>query len=882
MSFPRWLYTVPLRLRSLFRHRQVERELEEELRYHLERRTEEAIAAGMSPEDAGYAALRAMGGLEQRKEECRDARRVNIVHDALQDLRYAGRMLRRGPGFTAFTVLSLALGIGANVAIFGVLNQALLTPPTAFEPDRLAEVELGRARQASFPDFLDLATSGIFPAAAAYSQDQESWSHGERGESVHSWIVTGNYFEMLGVNAGQGRVFTVADASADPLLVVVSHRFWELRMEADPRAVGGAISLNGRPYTLLGILPREFRPLTGPVEVPEVYLPVSAASLGPLDERGRPRVFPIVRLPDGMTHRQAEAALTPLVARLDREYPDPTPRLSKPVRVEGVGSAERLQRHNPELWMLCGALLALSGLVLLIACANVSGLLLVRGVARRREIAMRLAIGASRGRLVRQLVTETLVVALLASGAAVILNVWATTILNRRLMFSTGTVPFELMPDLRLLGYQLGVALLATLLSGLWPALQATRPSLAPALGNDRAGSGQRPSRLRNALVVGQVATSFVLLTVAALFLRSHVVSSRSRLGFDIESTAAATVKLPRDRYAGREQPFMEEAVAKVRALPGVGSASAAALLPLSFATAGAAVRLAENAPETATHTYLNVVGPHYFQTLGIPVLLGREFADQDREGAPAAAIVNQAFARRHSPDSPALGRHLVVADGREPLMVGIVGVVGDARYLWPGEEPRPQVYLSALQTQRVRRVSALVVRTRGSPASAVASLKRTLQGLEPLADVQVTTLRAHVDRAFWPSRIGVGVLGALGALAILLATIGLFGVMSYVVTSSRQSIGVRMALGATRTRVLGLILGNGLKLVGLGASLGLALSLVVPRPLAAFLAAGVTPSDPLSLVAVSLLVAIAGAAASLAPAWRASRLDPMQTLRCE
>lgn len=881
MRFERWLLSLPLRFRSVFRRRQVDAELEEELQYHLERRTQEHLAAGMTPGGARRAALLAMGGVEQRKEECRDARGLNLLLDLLQDLRYTARTLSRGPGFTVFAVLSLALGIGVNVAIFSVLSQVLLRPPTAERPFRLAQIELGRSRQASFPDFLDLARSGIVGPTAAYTVSHEIWRAWGTSETVYAGLVTANYFELVGIRAGQGRTFAEADVSRDPNVVVLSHRFWKRRLRQDPHAVGTALSLGGRTFTVAGVLPPDFVPLTGPVEAPEIYLPIDPAASEFLQDRRQASVFLVARLPDGVGHGQARAAVVSLVEALDREHPLSEPRRAAASRVTGIGTAEQIRRDKSQLWMLCGAVWMMSSLVLLIACANVSNLMLVRGIARRREITMRLAIGASRGRVVRQLVTETLVIAMLGASVALVFNTAATAMVNRALSGVREAVPFEVLPDLRLLGYAMGAALLAAVAAGLWPALQATRPALLPALKVD-ASMTPPPSRVRGYLVVAQVAASFLLLAVAAVFVRSLAATSHATLGFDTEHTAVVTIDVPRERYAGRDGLFEEQVAASLRALPGVVSAGTTALVPLGFATTGTAVWLFGHHENTRADVSANVVGPGYFRTLGVSVTQGREFGEGDHQGAPAVAVVNSAFVRRQVPEGSALGKQLVMREQDKTHTVTIVGVVADTKYLWPGEELRPQMYLCALQGPRLRRVRAVVVRTAGPPEAALTSLTHAASRLEPLAEVRAMTMRGHVDRAFWPSRIAASVLGALGLLGTILAAVGLFGVMSYAVTSRRQELGVRMALGARGAQLLGLVLRRGLSQVAAGASIGLALSLVVPRPLAGFLAAGITPVDAPSLGAVTLLVASTGALASLVPAWRASRLDPMRALRCE
>jgi predicted permease len=882
MGFERWLYVIRLRLRSVFRSRQADRELDDEIEFHLARQTEANLAAGLSPQEARAAAVRRFGGIQQRKEECRDQRRVNLLEHLGQDLRYAMRTLWRSRGFALTACLSLSLGIGVNVAAVGVMSQLLLAPPTAERPERLANLEPGRP-QVSHPELVDLAASRRLGRIAGYSHSSRTWKVGDAGESVHALLVTGNYFDVLGASVAHGRPFSEPEAASDPQVAVLSHRFWTLRMAGIPEALTRPLWLDGRPFEVAGILPPGFRPLSGPVEVPEVYLPATDVTVHGIDDREMRLFSVLARLPEGMAHRQAQNALSVLTSQLARDDPGPDDRVAGSVRVFGVSAADLVTRHSPELWLVCGAALVLAGLILVSACANVSGLLLVRGVARRREIALRLALGASRGRLVRQLVAEALALALPASAAALAMNLSATALLNRALSNSTGVVSFSLIPDASLLFYVLGVAVAAALLTGLWPALQASSPSLAPTLRSAGVlGHGWRSLRARNALVVAQVAVCTLLLAVAALFLRSLGQAALMNPGFDVEQTLVARVSLPRERYEGQEPRFFEEAAARVNEVPGVASAAMVAMAPLSFVTTGGQVRVAEAAPEDAQSSYVNVVGPRYFETMGIPVVRGREFGDGDVEGAPGVAIVNLAFVQRHLGGDDAIGRRLMLGGPHDPAALRVVGVVGDTQYLWPGEEPPPQLYVSALSPQRLRRLRSLVARTSVPPESAAASVRRAVQALEPLAEVRVSTMRDHASWALWPSRIGASVLGALGGLGTLLATVGLAGLLSYVVQSIRPELGIRLALGARRRELVASVLARGLRLVAAGAAIGTALSLLALRPLGGFLAAGIGPADPTSLGVALGLVAIVGGAASALPAWQATRVDPARTLCCD
>jgi putative ABC transport system permease protein len=507
-------------------------------------------------------------------------------------------------------------------------------------------------------------------------------------------------------------------------------------------------------------------------------------------------------------------------------------------------------------------------------------------VSRRREIAMRLALGASRRRLVQQLLVESMVLALLASGVALLFNFWLNMILNR-IRIPNSEMTFQLEPDFRLLLYGLALAVATSMLCGLVPALQATRPRLVPALKDEVQEFGHRRFTLRSFLVTGQVAVSVVLLVTAGLFLRSLLEIGRARPGFEVDHTLVVSVNLVMGQRTGdQEKLFFEQAMDRLEAVPGAWSASCAGIVPLSFAASGDRLRLEGQEDGPGVAAYLNVVGRRYFETLGIPVLRGREFGPGDREGVAPVAIVNEAFLRRYSrmsgPDNDPLGKRLIQGEGPDRRFLEIVGVVADSKYLSLGEAPEPQVYLSYLQPQQVRRVRTLLLRTSGPPAAALVPAKRAITDLDRSAEVEAQTMKEHVARALWPSRIGTLVLGSLGVLGLLLAMVGLYGVMSYAVSRRTSEIGIRMALGASRGLVSWMVLKDGLILLGAGVVIGLAIAALASGPLAMFLASTVSPTDPVTLIGVLVLMALVGTAASLVPARRATAVDPAVVLRRE
>jgi putative ABC transport system permease protein len=878
--------TLLKRLLFLLRRGRFDRELDEEMRFHLEMKTRENLEAGASHEEAHYAAQRTFGNMTLLREVSRDMWGFTSLESLLRDVRYSARTLRKSPGFTLVAILSLALGIGVNTAIFNLFNEVFLKDLSARDPGRLLRIEAGRSGQMSYPNYRDLQENRVFDDLAAYTLSQESWSAGNETRTVRSHLVTSNFFDVLDVQAARGRTFPAAEAQPEqqPQLVVLSHQFWR-RLGSEPHIIGRDLTLNGRPFTVIGVLPEKYRSVAEFGEAPELYLPLSELLVPGLHDRNQSLFIVIGRLPAGLTGRQAEAALTAAARRLEQAYPQQNKDFGR-ASTHAMSGIQKLEKYNAEVWLLAGLLFFVVSLVFVIACANVASMLLARGVNRRREIAMRLALGASRRRLVQQLLVESMVLALLASGVALLFNFWLNMILNR-IRIPNSEITFQLEPDFRLLLYALSLAIATSLLCGLVPALQATRSRLVPALKDEAQEFGHRRFTLRNFLVGGQIAVSVVLLVTAGLFLRSLLEIGGARPGFDVDHTLVLSVNLVRGQHTGeQEKLFFEQAMNRLEAVPGVQSASCAGIVPLSFATSGDRLWLEGQEDGPGVATYLNVVGRRYFETLGIPVLRGREFGAGDREGVAPVAIVNEAFIRRDSdrsrPHGDPLGKRLVQGEGRDRRFLEIVGVVADSKYLSLGEAPEPQVYLSYLQPQQVRRVRSLLLRTVGPPAAALAPVKKAITDLDRSAELEVQTMKEHVARAFWPSRIGALVLGSLGGLGMLLAMVGLYGVMSYAVSRRTSEIGIRMALGASRGLVLWMVLKDGLILLGVGGGIGLAFAALATGPLAMFLASTVSPRDPATLISVLLLIALVGAAASFVPARRATGVDPVVALRRE
>jgi len=877
------------RLLSLFRKRHVERELAAELRFHLEKQIETNIAAGMSPPDARSAATRLFGGVEQIKEDCREIQRLNLIENFIQDVRYGARSLMRTLLLVLVAALSIGLGIGANITIFSLFHAVLLDGPTAREPEHLVHVVAGNSIQISYPNFRDLEESKLFGSLAAYKADPENLVNlrlGDETKAVYSQFVSSNYFDLMGVQPILGRTFSANEArpEGDPHLVILSYGCWQRRFGADAAMLGRVLNLNGHPYTVLGVLPRDFRSVIGYGVAPELYIALNRDLMPYLNTRAGNALNMIGRLPDGATRAQIAAALRIVVRRLGKLYPDDN-RNFEQVRLKAVSGLDRLNGNDDLPVLLFFTVLTIVvGLVLLIACANVAGLLLARGASRRREIAIRLAIGAGRGRIVRQLLTETLLLAMAGTTLGLLFDWCAAALLVRIPLPLPMPIEFHLALDHRMLLYALALCALTTLVCGLVPALQSTRSSLTPALKQELSQFAHRRLTLRNVLVAGQVAVSLVLLVTSSLFLRSLLVIGHTDPGFDIDRTLTAELRLPPNRYTRSQgETFLEQAIDRLSQLPGIASAACANYLPLSFNDRNTVVR-ADGPSEAQFNPAEQVVGHDYFSTMQVPVLRGREFSRSDREGAPQVAIINETLARHHFAQQDPVGKRLIYGWGDHTELIEIVGVVRDTKYLTLGEDAREILYLPYLQHGDLTGGSiSLVVRTQGdAPRSFLPAVKKSIRQADPTIAFEVHIMRDNLALAFWPTRFMTATLGVMGALGLLLAMVGLHGVISYAVARRTNEIGIRMALGASRAQVLRMILADGLSLVAAGAAVGLLVSAAATGPLSALLAAGVRTLDPLIFAGVALMLASVATASTLIAARRSMRIDPISALRYE
>jgi predicted permease len=816
------------------------------------------------------------------------------VERLIADLRYAVRMLAKRPSFTLVAVLSLALGIGANTTIFSVVNALLLRSLPVADPARLVAVYTRDAKNPAmlsgplshlnWKDYREQARSFSGMLGFDWAGMSVATGSGEANLMVGQ-LVSENYFDLLGVRPERGRAFTAEEGTrpgAHPV-AVVSHRFWQQRLGGDPAAVGRTILINRSRFTVVGVAPERFTGTLTGVQ-PELWLPMSMnrqikpdPELNWYEQRRGLFVNAIARLRPGVTVAGAQAEMTGIGRRLERDYPNDNQGRS-PVLVP-LTQATVPPEARQGLVVASALLLGVVGLVLLIACANVANLLLARATARRREIAIRLAQGASRGRLVRQLLTESLLLALLGGGLGLLLLVWASHAL---LVFLPSlpfpvTVSLDLGIDVRVLCFALAITLVTGFLFGLVPALQSSRPQLVAAL-KSQAGAPDagRGMGLRGALVAGQVALSLLALVAAALFLRSLGAAQRMDPGYDTAHLLSVSFDVSLyglDR--GHGEQLFRAVREQVGALPGVAAASIGQAGPLQGSFMRSVFLEGAETTSNGLLVEVNAVDPAYLRTVGVPIVAGRGLTDADRAGTQPVVVVNRTMAEKYWPHQSALGKRFHFHG--QPA-VEVVGVARDAKYNAVAEDPQPFVYEPLAQNYAGG--VTLVARTSGNPLSVLPSIQRQLRTLAPgIPLVGAATLAQQLDASLWAPRFAATMLAVFGALALALATAGIYGVMSFSVAQRSRDIGVRMALGAGRANVLKMVLAQGMRLVALGLAIGLGLSFAVSR-LAGSLLIGIGPTDPVAFLAAPPLLALAALFSIYVPARRATTVDPTVVLR--
>jgi predicted permease len=900
------VHTVPLRVRSLFRRRQVEQELDDEIRYHVERRIEEETARGVSAEEARRIALRAMDGLEQHKEECRDMRRTQFVEQFFRDIQYAWRALLKSPVFAAVTLLSLALGIGANTAIFSLIDKLLLESLPVERPHELVMLDPAGMRNGwvdndlslSYPVYAGLRDQQqVLTGLLAERTDTVNFSIDGATQRVTQTIVSGNYFEVLGVRPLLGRVLTPADdqVRGGHPVVVLSHGFWVERLGSRTNIIGATVRLNGYPFTVIGISEKGFNGLeigaSIDLIVPAAMLAQVVTYSSALDSR-RAHIFNLYgRLKPGITRQQAQPQLQPAyIAQLEQDVAD-----------MGAGAPKDDEWRRATLALVDGhrgssglrgdletpltALLAMTMLVLLIACANIAGLLMARSASRAKEISIRLAIGASRGRIVRQMLTESALLAVLGGAAGVLVASWTIQLLvaetgeAERIRLATDFL------DAPVLGFAVATALATGVLFGLLPALHASRNSVSSTLKTGAALDRRNQVRLRKALVTAQVALGFVLVAAAGLFARTLANLRQTETGFRTESLVQFNLNAGLAGYdRSRAIVLFQQILDDIRALPGVTDVTLAVAPVLTGSRIQFGVDLEGYTPAQDEFVSANgdAVAAGYFSALGLSLVQGRDFTSADAENSPRVAIVNEAFVKRYFPNRGALGQKIGLGwGGPENYFHEIVGIVTNARTANLRNEP-PRNFFIPYAQWNVLTYANFLVRASADPSSLAAPVREIVRRHD--ADIPVVgyrTLDEQIDRLLRPERMVASLSLAFGLLAIGLAAIGLYGVTAFAVAQRTLEIGIRMALGAQRAAVLRMVLRDVAIMASAGIIVGVALSLGLARYVESQLY-GVASRDPLTLgVATAVLAAVALASGWL-PARRASRVDPVRALRQE
>jgi|CZKS01.1.fsa_nt_gi predicted permease len=881
-----FLRTVLSRIGGLFGRARFDIEADDEVRTHLSLLTERFVRTGMSPEDARYAALRQFGGITPLKEELRERHMWPQLETTWQDIRYALRHLRKSPGFAVAAVLTLALGIGANSTVFTIINTAFLRPLPVEKPEQLVFLNQGGNANLSYPDYREFRNgtrelSGL--AACRFAPVGLSVSNGN--SRAWAYEATGNYFGVLGVQAYLGRMIGPEDdgqPGANPV-AVLSYRTWQQRFAADPNVTGRSIKINGLGYTVIGVAPRGFFG-TERILSPDLWVPMSMeAQIEPgnnwLDTRQTTNIWVIGRVEAGVSLAQTEASLNRIAEQLAHDYPSTNEGMN--IRLSPPGLIGRTLRQP--VMAFTTVLMGVAGLVLLLTCLNLAGLLLARASDRRREMALRLALGARRIRLVRQLLTESLLLALAGGTASVSLALWishACASLNLPFDIPANTA---LAMDFRVLLFTFAAALIAVVLFGMAPALQTIRVDLVPALKNAPSTRRLRRWHLRDGVVTLQIALSFVLLVSSVLVLRSLRHAMDLELGFQPDGAVSVSFDLGLQGYSeARGRAFQDAVLQKAAALPGVLAVGSSNNVPLRLGTDEGNVSVAKPVSKVneSSHTMRYDVSPGYFAAAGTRLLAGRDINWRDRAGAPLVAVVNRTFARTLFPSENAIGRRFRFGIDPKAEAIEIVGIAEDGKYESLGEDQTLAVFQSL--AQHYNAWTTLVMRTSLPAAEATDSLRRVIAEMDSSLPLFNTgSLRDQLAYPLFPARVAAVILGAFGFIAVVLAATGVFALVAYAVSRRTRGIGIRVALGASAGQVLNTVLGRIGMLVLVGGTAGAMISLVAGRGLAAVLY-GVSPMDPETYAIVLVLMAAISIFSCWHPARRALRIDPSRSLREE
>jgi predicted permease len=879
---------LAVRAKGLFSRSRRESELEAELESHLEAIAEESIRQGMAPEEARRVARREFGGLEQTKELYREQRGLPFLETFLEDIRFGARMLAKNPGFTIVAVLTLALGIGANAAIFSVVDAVLLRPLAYKDADRLVTILHNGDNPVAVANYIDWRDqSSSFEAMGAADYWSANLSGIDSPEHILGLSVTQSLLTLLGVEPLLGRLFVAGeDQKGAEHEVILSYGLWQRRFAGDSKVVGKVITLDGEPYTVLGVMPRTFKFAPFWATRAEMWVPNAFGDR--IHNRGGNSLRIFARLKQDVALSEARAEIATITARLEQKFPG-TNRdvVVTPLKQNVVGQVKA------PLLLLLGAV----GFVLLIACANVAHMLLARSATRQKEIAVRTALGAPRTRVIRQFLTENLLLAAMGASAGLLLAVWGTRAL---VALSPAFIPRvdTIGIDARVILFLIGVTVLTGMVFGLAPAMHASAVNLMDTLKDGgRGGSdGNRRNRLRSFLVASEFALALILLIGAGLMVRSFFALQSIDPGFNPNRVLSMAVSVAgtQESEPHRRAIFYQQVIERVRALLGVEAAGGINHLPLAgdmwgwpFAIEGRGKPLPGESPVGV----YRIVMPGYFETMRLPVLRGREIAATDDASAPGVVLINEKAARKYWPGENPLGKHIAFDDDKaaSPTWLTVIGIVRDAKQENWAEAPYPEVYLAALQNggflgERESHASyiTLVVRTRGNPAALSAMIKNTVWSLDRnLAISEVLTMDDVVAEANAQPRFEMALLGVFASVALMLAAVGIYGVMSYSVARRTHEIGIRISLGASRTDVLRLVVRQGMVLALAGSGAGIIGALLLSRLMTKLLY-GVLPTDPVTFTGVAVLLMFVALAANYLPARRATRVDPIVALRYE
>jgi putative ABC transport system permease protein len=871
-----------VRLGGFFRRNRRDRELAAEMESHLQMHIEDNLRAGMSAEEARRQALIKLGGIEQTKQNYRDRRGLPFLETLFQDFRFAARMLLKNPGFTAVAVLTLALGIGANTAIFSIVNGVLLHPLPYPHPEQLVVVARTAPRfdhpvPVSGPNFLDWrARAKQFEFLAGFDGRGFTVMFGNAPENILGAAVSHNFLSVLEVAPILGRNFLEQEEHAgNDHVALITHSFWKERLGGDPAWVGRTLTINGQPFVIVGILPANFRYVLMPSA--RIFIPLNLKKT----ERGENFMSAIGRIKSGVSLRQAQSEMDSIARALEKEYPADDAE-------QGAIVIPMLSRVGHRVRAALLIMLAAVGLVLLIACANVGNLLLAQGVRRRGEIAVRSALGAGAGRLVRQCVTESVLLGFLGCALGLLAGHFG---LQAFRVLSPGNVPRleEVQINLPVLLFSLGISISASILFGLLPAARISRVNLADCLkeGSTRATSGAERGLVRQALVVAEIALSLVLLAGAGLAVRSFMNLLSADPGYDSRNLLTFYLS-PQIRKAAQAEDFYRQVLERMSAIPGVHSVAMSRSIPPGGGEVDGPVITSEHPdvdPNRAPDIIFNPISPNYFRTMRLPLLAGREFSSADVRGASPAVILNEAAARSLFPGENAVGLRVKLGADNLAAWWTIVGVVADERYFGWDSDRTPTAYLPVsqiLQDNWPDYDAAIILRTNSEPLAFLPSVRSVMALIDNhMALLGPESMEQRLGHTFAPHRFNMALLTAFAALALLLAAVGIYGVMAQFVAQRTHEIGIRIALGARPLEVVRLVLGQGVRLALLGLAIGTVVAFAATRLIRSLLY-GVSASDPMTFVFVASLLICVVLLACLVPAWRAMRVDPIVALRYE